>query len=311
MSSPTTTLINIGTHSLALYPHGPQPTTSTSPVILFIPGVCSSSLVWAAVIRLLPPSLRSYTYDRSGYGLSSPSPLPPTAENIALELSLLLKASPLSNPLILVGHSWAGILIREFIALTGPQNIAGLVLVDANHETSLQVLDVNDANLAAVFEGVDFYDGIGVSKEHKLTDGEWDAFLADEATGNFKVQGQQEDIEYSPSFLTLRKKNLEIGEQPLLRDKPVFVIGGFRSRDWKGLIKMGVERGNGTEEQRRRAMEMIEGADEKHMSLIEKHLKLSKRGKLVWAKESGHFVQLTQPDVVVDGIQWALDELKI
>jgi hypothetical protein len=31
---------------------------------------------------------------------------------------------------------------------------------------------------------------------------------------------------------------------------------------------------------------------------------------LVFARESGHFVQLTQPEVVVEGIEWVLRELR-
>jgi hypothetical protein len=54
---------------------------------------------------------------------------------------------------------------------------------------------------------------------------------------------------------------------------------------------------------------MIRTANEKHMGLIKEHLKLSTKGKLVFAHESGHFVQLTQPDIVVDGVKWVLDEV--
>lgn len=304
------TLVNIGTHSLALYSHGPEPKSSKDPVVLFVSGVASSSRVWAAVTRLLPPSLRSYTYDRSGCGRSELSPLAPTAENIALELSRLIEKARIENPLVIVGHSWAGVLVREFIALTGNgPHIAGLVLVDANHETSLQVLNVADADLQAIFAGVEPYSAMGIKAQHKLTPEEWDAFVGDQATEKFKLQGEKEDNEYVPSFETLRKKELA-KRQPLLGDKPVYVVGGFRSRDWNGLYKAGVEKGNGTKEQRDYAREMIRTADEKHKSLMREHLKLSARGKLVSANESGHFVQLTQPDLVVDGVKWVLDKLK-
>ncbi|EPE32438.1 alpha/beta-Hydrolase [Glarea lozoyensis ATCC 20868] len=308
MPSPTPTLVNIGTHSLALYAHGPSPTPS-QPVVFFINGIATSSLVWAGVLKLLPSTLRSYTYDRSGFSASNPSPLPPTPENIALELSRLMKNTPITNPLILVGHSWAGVLIREFIALTGGSQIAGLVLVDANLETSLQVLNVLDPQLRAVFKGVEHYEGSGIAREHKLTSEEWDAFIKDERSAKFVLQAENESKEYEPGFGTLLKKELA-KKQPLLGDAPVFVTGGMRSRDWNGLYAAGVAKGNGTEEQRRYAREMIDGADEKHMGLIREHLKLSTRGKLVWAYESGHFVQLTQPELVVEGVEWVLDELK-
>ncbi|KAI9745175.1 MAG: hypothetical protein M1818_001453 [Claussenomyces sp. TS43310] len=302
-------LVNIGTHSLALYTHGPEPSSSEDPVILFVSGVASSSLVWAAVIRLLPRSLRSYTYDRSGYGSSELSPLAPTAENLALELSCLIEKAPISNPLIIVGHSWAGVLVNEFVVhpRNGP-HIAGLVLVDANHETALQVLNPNNTNLQAISIGVEAYSAWGITAEHKFTQKEWDAFVSDEATEKHKLQAEKEDNEYAPSFETLRKKELE-NRQPLLEDKPVYIIGGFRSRDWSRLYKAGVEKGNGTEEQRSYAREMIRTADEKHMGLMKEHLKLSTKGKLVFAHESGHFVQLTQPGIVVDGVKWVLDQL--
>lgn len=305
------TLINISTHSLALYTHGPEPSSSKVPVVLFISGVASSSLVWAAVTRLLPPSLRSYNYDRSGCGRSELSPLAPTAENIALELSRLIEKAPIKNPLIIIAHSWAGVLVREFVALTGNgPHIAGLVLVDANHETSLQVLKSWLAPLQAIIVGVEPYSGRGLDVEHKLTQGEWDAFLSDEATEKFKLQvGKEDSEEYAPSFETLQKKELE-KRQPLFGDKPVYVIGGMRSRDWSGLYKAGVEKGNGTEEQRSHAREMIRTADEENEGLMKEHLRLSTKRKLVFAHESGHFVQLTQPDIVVDGVKWVLDELQ-
>jgi pimeloyl-ACP methyl ester carboxylesterase len=164
------TLVNIGTHSLALYAYGPEPSSSNDPAVLFVSGVASSSLVWAAVIRLLPPSLRSCTYDRFGCGHSELSPFAPMAENIALKLSHLIEKAPISNPLILVGHSWAGVLLNELIILprNGP-HIDGLVLVDANHETALQVPNPNNVNLQDVSAGLEAYSAWGTGAEHKLT----------------------------------------------------------------------------------------------------------------------------------------------
>lgn len=302
-------LVNIGTHSLALYTHGPGPRSSQDPVVLFISGVASDALNWQAVVRLLGPSLRSYTYDRSGYRNSELSPLAPSAENIALELSLLLQKAPIPNPLILVGHSWAGVLTHEYIALKGTNQIAGLVLVDANHETAPLVMDVDDPILWEIAAGVDPYSAWGVEAEHKLTQEEWDAFRAASATEKNKLAGHKEDAEnYLPSFETLRKK--ELGKkQPLLEDKPVYVIGGTRSRDWRGLYEAGVAKGNGTEEQKSYVRELIRTVDAKSEGLMKEFLKLSTKSKLVFATESGHFVQLTQPEIVVGGVKWVLDNL--
>lgn len=297
--------INIGTHSLAIYTHGPEPSSSKDPVVLFVSGVASDALNWQAVVRLLP--LRSYTYDRSGYRNSDSSPLVPSAENVALELSLLIEKAPISNPLILVGHSWAGVLISEFLASKGADQIAGLVLVDANHETAPLVMNVNDPTLWTVAAGVEPYSAWGVEADHKLTQEEWDAFRAAEKTDKFKLIERKEEFEqYLPSFETLRKKQLS-KKQPLVGDKPVYVIGGTRSRDWSGLYRAGVAKGNGTEEERSYVRDLIETVDEKNNGLMKEFLKLSTKSKLVFATKSGHFVQMTQPDVVVEGVKWVLD----
>ena len=300
-------LVNIGSHCLALYTHGPEPSSSKEPVVLFVSGVVSDALNWQAVVRLLLP-LRSYTYDRSGYRNSESSPLAPSAENIALELSLLIEKAPISNPVILVGHSWAGVLIHELITLKGAGHLAGLVFVDANHETTPLVMDVNDPILWTVAAGVDPYSAWGVAARHKLTQEEWDAFRAAESTDKFNLIGQKEDEQYAASFPTLRRKELS-KKQPLLGDKPVYVIGGTRSRDWNGLYEAGVAKGNGTEEQRSHVRELIKAVDEKSKRVQKEFLKVSTNSKLVFATESGHFVQLTQPDVVVAGVKWVLDNL--
>ncbi|KAE8380309.1 Alpha/Beta hydrolase protein [Aspergillus bertholletiae] len=297
-------IVNIGTHSLALYTHGAEPSSSKDLVILFISGVASDTLNWQPVVRLLGPSLRSYTYDRSGYNNSESSPLTSSAENVALELSLLIEKAFIANPLILVGHSWAGILIHEYIALKGTDQIAGLVLVDANHETAPLVIDVNDPILWTVAAGVEPYFAWGVEAAHKLTPEEWVAFRAAESTEKFKLIGCKEEVKnYRPSFEALRKKELK---QPLVGDKPVYVIVGTRSRDWSGLYKAGVAKGNGTEEQRSYVRGVIETVDAKNERLMKEFLKLSTKSELVLTTESGHFVQMTQPEIVVGGVAWVL-----
>jgi len=299
-----------GTHSLALYTHGPEPTDPHDAAVLFVSGVASSRLNWAAVVRQLSSSMRCFTYDRAGYGLSDSAPYPPTAENIAQDLLYLLENVPFMNPLILVGHSWAGVLINEFIALTGNgHHVAGLVLVDANHETMPQVLNVNDPDLQAMSDGINPYIAKGIATEHKLTQEEWDALMAEETTEKYAAIARMEEDEYAASFETLRDKRLS-DRQPLLGQKPVHVIGGMRSRDWNGMYKAGVAKGNGSEEQKRRVCELIGTADEKSEIIMRRHLQLSTKSKLVFARESGHFVQMTQPQVVVEGVKWVVNARK-
>jgi pimeloyl-ACP methyl ester carboxylesterase len=42
---------------------------------------------------------------------------------------------------------------------------------------------------------------------------------------------------------------------------------------------------------------------------MKEFLKLSTKSELVFATESGHFAQMTQPEIVVDGVKWVLNNL--
>jgi hypothetical protein len=73
------------------------------------------------------------------------------------------------------------------------------------------------------------------------------------------------------------------------------------------MYNAGVARGNGSEDQRIRVRALISTADEKSESIQKRHLELSTKGKLVFARESGHFVQITQPELVVKGVKWVIN----
>jgi pimeloyl-ACP methyl ester carboxylesterase len=72
---------------------------------------------------------RVCSYDRAGYGKSSPGPLPRDAKAIVADMAAMLKAAHEPGPYVLVSHSLGSFDVRLF-AFTQPQAVAGLVLVD-------------------------------------------------------------------------------------------------------------------------------------------------------------------------------------
>lgn len=107
------------------------PTTSPDPLVILEAGAFGFSADWAAVQEALAAAgFRSLAYDRAGLGRSDLGPSPRDGSNIVLDLEGLLAALGESGPLILCGHSMAGLHVRLF-ALRNPARIAGLVLVDA------------------------------------------------------------------------------------------------------------------------------------------------------------------------------------
>jgi pimeloyl-ACP methyl ester carboxylesterase len=117
-------LIDIGGRRLHANSAGEGPCT-----VVFESGLAASSLTWCLVQPQVAPFARTIAYDRAGLGWSDPAPHPATAGNAADDLARLLTALGISAPVILVGHSFGGLIARVF-EQRYPEHIAGLVLVD-------------------------------------------------------------------------------------------------------------------------------------------------------------------------------------
>jgi pimeloyl-ACP methyl ester carboxylesterase len=96
-------------------------------------GVGDSLEVWSDLRSLVASFARVCVYDRAGLGRSDPGPLPRTSSAIVEDLERLLALSGEPAPYVLVGHSFGGLNVRLF-ASRHPEQVAGLVLVDATHE---------------------------------------------------------------------------------------------------------------------------------------------------------------------------------
>jgi len=102
-----------------------------SPTILLDAGLGDDSLVWDKIQPALSRSTRVCSYDRAGFGWSAPGPDPQDANSVTRQLHGLLQQAGVHGPIVLMGHSAAGLYIRDY-ASRFPQDIAGLVFVDAS-----------------------------------------------------------------------------------------------------------------------------------------------------------------------------------
>jgi pimeloyl-ACP methyl ester carboxylesterase len=78
-------------------------------------------------------STRVCAYERANVGRSDPVPLPRTGADVVADLHALLAAAEVPGPYVLVSASLGGIFARLF-AMTYPEEVAGLVLVDTSYE---------------------------------------------------------------------------------------------------------------------------------------------------------------------------------
>lgn len=113
---------------------------SGNTTVLFEAGLGGSSMEWIPVQKRVAGRARACIYDRAGYAWSDPSPNSSHAQALSREADVMLDKIGVVGPLILVGHSFGGFVVRE-LALLRQADMLGMVLVDASHEKQLQKLE--------------------------------------------------------------------------------------------------------------------------------------------------------------------------
>ena len=92
-------------------------------------GLAATSVSWALVTKRVAEFATVITYDRAGLGWSDPAPSGYTALDAARDLATLLDRTERHGPLLFVGHSFGGLIVRVFEQLY-PERVAALLLVD-------------------------------------------------------------------------------------------------------------------------------------------------------------------------------------
>lgn len=108
----------------------------SGPLVVFEAGLSAPAASWVHTQREVSAQARTLSYDRAGYGGSDVDPHERTLERIVDDLTALLDALGETSPVVLVGHSWGGPIIRLF-ADRHPERVAALVFVDATVAESM------------------------------------------------------------------------------------------------------------------------------------------------------------------------------
>ena len=121
----------------------------TDPTVVIDAGQGDFSLSYRGLLPAIAGHARVCAYDRAGLGWSDPSPHPRTAEQIVAELRTLLDRAEEAGPFVLVGQSSGGMHVRLF-AYMHPDDVAGLVLLDAAHEDQFATVPDTFASMVRV-----------------------------------------------------------------------------------------------------------------------------------------------------------------
>ncbi|WMW80054.1 alpha/beta hydrolase [Undibacterium cyanobacteriorum] len=111
--------------------------------VIFESGFMSDLSVWHKVAPAITKQAKIIVYSRAGVGKSPARSQPLNLSQHTDELKQLIDGLQIKTPIVLVGHSYGGWVVREFAAKY-PQQIAGLVLVDpANESLELELRKIN------------------------------------------------------------------------------------------------------------------------------------------------------------------------
>ncbi|KAL5340209.1 Alpha/Beta hydrolase protein [Aspergillus crustosus] len=304
-------LISIGKYSLSYSLSDPPPSHEHEPnnhhhdpLLVIIPGAGDAASSYVAVNRLLHPSTQILCYDRSGLGRSEKGPDPPNAVRAAKDLHCLLSALNITNRLILLAHSYGGIIAREFLSLY-PDLVAGMVLCDASTERASEFFSIPDPNIAAVLGDLKFAAVTGLRRDTVLSDDEWRARAKDIYAG--LETAHAEAAAFGEVCASLKAKQ-QIRNQAL-GNRPLSVIRANTARDYQRVYQAGVEAGKGDEEQRRAFREVLGVWEEVDQMMQEEQLGLSGLSRFVRLEDCGHNVHLIRPDVIAGEVRWVRERV--
>ncbi len=104
-----------------------------SPTVVFVTGRTAPGYVWTPTQRGVSAFTRACWYDRADLGWSDAGPDPAWGDAAARDLHLLVRNAGLHRPLVLVGHSFGGYVIRLYHH-TYPGEVSGMVFADPADE---------------------------------------------------------------------------------------------------------------------------------------------------------------------------------
>jgi pimeloyl-ACP methyl ester carboxylesterase len=117
-------LVKAGAQRLHVYETG-----EGDPTVILEAGISATICNWQRVQPEIAKFTRVLSYDRAGLGWSDRARTPRTVSQIVEELHKMLLAADVPPPYVLVGHSFGGIVARLY-TMRYPNEVGGIVLVD-------------------------------------------------------------------------------------------------------------------------------------------------------------------------------------
>jgi len=276
-------MVASGDHKVHVFCEGSGPVT-----VLIQAGLNNFSVHWRQLQSRLSKHAKTCAIDRAGMGWSEATSNPSTLDNMVADMHAVTTAVAPAEPLVLVGHSYGGIVVRAY-AQAHPDRIKAMVLVDpANEFMADQIHGYAEvlAKVSGQFKTLATLAATGLMALQPenipadlLTGNELNQYRAVLATGEFFNGASKETGAMINNLQAMRA----ISQKEMIK-WPVVIISRGQPDPIPGLPEASAK----SLEQTWRALQ----AD-----LVKRM-----RAKQVIAEKSSHSIQLTQPELIYDAV---------
>jgi pimeloyl-ACP methyl ester carboxylesterase len=281
-------MVDVGGYSLHLHCTGEA---GGEPTVVMDSGLGGTVLDWQLVQPEVARSMRVCTYDRAGMGWSDAGAQPRMSHQIVKELHTLLGNAGVEGPYVLVGHSFGGTNMQVH-ASRYPDEVAGMVLVDSALEDEKAVALTQSLQPSPVL--LKIYATIGLTRLPYTLGGETPGLTSPELEDEqaaitshrkhiFALADETSSLE--ESFKENRADAMSLGDKPLM----VLTAGSVQT-EGTGL-----------------SQEQTDHLDELHSESQVALTRHSENSKQIIAEDSGHYIQVEQPDLVMDAIRQVVE----
>jgi len=280
-------LVDVGGYKMHLYCTG-----TGSPTVILEAGMNDFFVSWARVQPEISKTTRVCSYDRAGLGWSNGDPALISQDGTGTwQLWNLLEAAGVPGPYIMVGHSYGGI---NAICFDEEYDVVGVVLVDSARENQgerLPFLKTSADRLIDQFRSLSIMSSLGLialSPETIPNNGlpaeAYKQYQAVIATTRYFEGAIAETQAFYSSDLSDDTVGCGMGPDMLI-DIPLIILS-------HGLPDLSL--GLSESEQAQFEQEWAKMQTEL--------LSLSSNSKQIIAEKSGHYIQLDQPELVIQAI---------
>ena len=274
-------LVSVGPYELHLYCTG-----SGSPAVILDSGLGDTYISWRKVQPQIAQFTRVCSYDRAGLGFSYYSRHPSTSKDFAKELHALLHNAGVAPPYVLVGHSLGGFDVRLYASLYRNE-VAGMVLVDSSHPEQQKrlppALNDMDATWVREQEFFEFTMPFGIPRLLGFCGND-----AEVRAAECNFHSVRESV---AELKAVSESAAQAATTGSLGDLPLVVLSHDPDKPQPDLPE-----------------DLVKPTNDAWQKMQDELARLSTRGTQVVAKNSGHYIQLDRPDLVVEAVHKVVDE---